>query len=184
MNERSRRVVAGVIRLALVLAAMGIVAFWIYRRLPDQGHVRLQTEAPAPAQLGPGDIRIYNSDSSVDLILQGDRILTGLSEKTVGEVKAKLDSEQTKDTGLGGSIAQLVKKSVAGAIGTHAAFPLADIRDIHYDQGQLVFDWKRGVQNRVFDHVEVNHSKTKTFLPGDAQAFIDAFHSRKRQLGP
>jgi len=183
MNERSRRFVGGLIRAVLVVLALWIVAFWIYRRLPDRGHVRLQTQAPSPEQLGPGDLRIYNVDSSVDVILQGDHILAGLSAKTVAQIKTQMDSERTTDSGLGGSIAQIVKKTVAENIGTHAVFPLSDVRDVRFDNGHLVFVWNSGADHKIFQSVKANGKQEEnSFRPGDAQAFIDAVRARKKEL--
>ena len=64
--------------------------------------------------------------STVDVILKGDKIMTGLSDKTVARVRTEMDKSREKDTsGLGGAIASMVKKTVAENIGTHAVFPRA-----------------------------------------------------------
>src|SRR5512146_216911 len=119
MGPSSRRFVAGLIRVALVVLAIGIAGAYVGHRAPKRHQMRLQTEAPPPEALGPGDMRIYNADSSVDLILQGNKILAGLSPKTIAKVQGDLRRSAEKDTsGFGGSIAQMVKKEVAGAIGT------------------------------------------------------------------
>ena len=111
----------------------------------------METQAP-PDSLGPGDMRIYNSDSTVDLVLRGSDILAGLSPKMVSQIKAKIDTSTAKDsTGLGAGIASIVKKSVAGAIGTHAVFPLADVRDIRYEDDQIIFDWNDGRKHSIFE---------------------------------
>lgn len=188
MEERARRLTAGVIRLFLVLLALGIVAFWISRRLPDKGHVTLQADAPTPDQLGPGDYRLLNTDSSMDVILQGDHILVGLSPKTVAEIRAKMDSEPAKGEGdsssLGRSIAQMVKKTVADKLGIHVVYSLADLRDVRFDNGHLVFEWKKGAEHRVFENVKVDgRQQSNTFPPADADAFIAAVRARKVQLG-
>ena len=189
MEQQSRRVVAGVVRLVLVVLAMGIVAFWIYRRLPNgkPNNMRLQREAPAPEQLGPGDLRVFNTDSSLDLILQGDHILTGLSPKMVAQIRTQMDTEKVKDSaGLGGSIASLVKSAIGGAIGTHLQVPLSDLKDIRYENGRLVFEWNKGMEHSIFGNgkVEVNGKRQdNSFRPADAQAFIDAVHARKKELG-
>ncbi|HTE47271.1 MAG TPA: hypothetical protein VK636_18620 [Gemmatimonadaceae bacterium] len=176
----SRRLLGGIIRLALVVLAVVFVGRYFMRHSPGRNHVRVQTEVPPPEALGPGDVHIYSADTSVDLILQGDKILAGLSPQTVAKVKISIDSSASGDTsGLGGSISQIVKKSVAGAIGTHAVFPLADIRDIRYESGQIVFDWKDGGKHQLFGNTKVNGNKvSNSFRPDDAQRFIDAVKAR------
>ncbi len=146
--------------------------------------MRVQTEAPPPDSLGAGDVRIYNSDSSVDVILKGDKILAGLSPKTVARVRAEMDTGPTTDSGIGGGIASIVKKTVAGAIGTHAAFPLADIRDVRFDRGRLIFEWANGGEHHLFGDTKVNGNREgNSFRPEDATRFIDAVHARKKALG-
>src|SRR5579863_7130647 len=68
----SRRFFAGLIRVGLVALALAIVVGWVQRRATRIAHgannINVELQAPPPAALGPGDMRIYNSDSSVDLI--------------------------------------------------------------------------------------------------------------------
>lgn len=176
----SRRLIAALIRTGLIVLAIFLVVGYFGRRMPNRHHMRVQSEAPPPDSLGPGDMRIYNADSTVDLILQGNNILGGLSPKTIAKIKEKLETSASHDTsGLGGSISQIVKKSVAGAIGTHAVFPLSDIRDIRYEGDQIVFDWKDGGQHQLFGSTKVDGERvSNSFRPEDAQRFIDAVRAR------
>jgi hypothetical protein len=180
MSSSSRRWIAGFIRAGLAVLAIVLIGAYFGHRMPGRRHVRVQTEAPPPDSLGPGDLRIYNADSSVDLILMGDKILGGLSPKTIAKIKGKLETSASGDTtGLGGSISQIVKKSVAGAIGTHTVYSLSDIRDIRYDNDQIVFDWKDGGNHQLFGSTKVNGEKVSdTFRPEDAQRFVDAVRAR------
>ena len=101
-----RRFVGGLIRVFLVGLAIAIGFRWFHRRAPSRTHVRLESEAPPPDSLGPGDARLYNADSTADVILKGDKIMVGLSPKTVARVRTEMDKSREKDTsGLGGSIA-------------------------------------------------------------------------------
>jgi hypothetical protein len=105
-------------------------------------------------------------------VLKGDEILAGLSPVTVAKIQHQLDTSASRDTtGIGASISQMVKKSVAGAIGTHAAFPLSDIRDVRYDGDQIVFEWKDGSKHEVFGNTKINHERMSTsFRREDAGA--------------
>jgi hypothetical protein len=183
MDDSSRRWVARFIRLGLVILAIVVVASWIGRRTPKPEHMRVETDVPVSDSLRPGDLQIFNTDSTVDVILSGNRILAGLSPKTVNKVKQELDTSAAKDSGLGGSIASLVKKTVAGAIGTHMAYQLADIRDIRYHEGRLVFEWKNGGNHDLFGKTKVNGRDGNTFRTEDAERFIEAFRARKKALG-
>ena len=187
MGPSSRRFVAGLIRVGLVILAIVIAGAYVGHRVPKRSHMRVQIDEPPPAAaLAAGDMRIYNVDSAVDLVLEGDRILAGLSPKTVAKVRGDLERSASEDTsGLGGSIASIVKKSVAGAIGTHGAFPLSAIRDIRYeggDVGEIVIDWKDGGDHQLFGNTNVDGAKVgKSFRRVDAEAFVAAVKARLAQ---
>lgn len=188
MNTASRRAVSVVIRIGLVGLAIVLVAGWISRRIHAPSYVahgRVETLEPPTAALGPGDYRLYNVDSAVDVTLVGNRILAGLSPTKVAEVRGKLEQSRKEDTsGMGGAIASMVKQTIADKIGMHAAFNISDIRDIRFDNGRLVFDWRGASQGDVFgQHVRVNGSESNRFRQDEAERFIAAFHARKAQLG-
>jgi len=184
MANPSRRLIAGLIRFALVIIAIVLVTGYVRRRLPKHRDLHVAT-APAPESLGPGDLRIYNTDSTIELVLQGDKILAGLSLKMVEQIKAKIDTSTSKDTsGLGASISSMVKRSVAGAIGTHAAFPLTEIRDLRYVNGQVTFDWTDGRERPIFENTNINGTKaSRSFREEDVQRLIAAVRARKAELG-
>ena len=183
MDASSRRWVARLIRVGLVILAMAVVASWIGRRTPERpAHMRVETDVPAPDSLRAGDVQIFNSDSTVDVILSGDRILAGLSPKTVHKVRTEL-GRPNSDSGLGGSIASLVKKTVAGAIDTHMEFSLADVRDVRYDEGRLYLELNKGGDHLLFGDTKVNgERRANTFRADEAQRFIEAVRARKREL--
>jgi hypothetical protein len=178
----SRRFVAALIRLALLVLAIVFVGRYFKNKFfASHGTVHVQREAPPASEaLAAGDMRIYSSDSAVDLVLSGNNILAGLSPRTVERVKSEMAKSDNHDTsGFGGSISRLVKNSVAGAIGTHAVFPLSDIRDIRYEHGQIVFDSKDGKQHDLFGSTKVNGNKvSSSFAPDDAQKFVEAVRAR------
>jgi hypothetical protein len=180
----SRRFVAGLIRLGLVIIAIAFIVHHFHHGGSSSGRIsrmRVETETPPPDSLGPGDLRIYNTDSAVDIILKGDKVMAGLSPKTVGKVRNELATSAAEDTsGIGASISKIVKNSVAGAIGTHAVWPLSDIRDVRYENGALIFDWTDGGTHEIFGNTKVNHGKvSNTFRPEDAQRFVEAVRARK-----
>jgi hypothetical protein len=176
----SRRVIGGLIRFGLVILACWLVIAWVRRKVSSHNHVRVEAQAP-PDSLGPGDMRLYNADSSVDVVLMGNKILAGLSSKTVAKIKSGLDESRSGDTsGFGGMVSQIVKSSVAGAIGTHAVFPLADIKDIHYADGKIRVQWTDGSDRELFSGTSVNHQKVSdSFNEADAKRFVEAVRARK-----
>ncbi len=180
MASSSRRFIAGLIRLGLIALALVLVVGFFKRRVHRSEPIHVQREAPATETLAAGDMRIYSADSTVDLVLSGDHILAGLSPKTIAKVKMKLDSSAARDTGgLGGSIGKLVKQSVAGAIGTHASYPLSEIRDIRLDGDQIVVDWKSGKRGELFGNTKINGENiSSSFRHDDAERFVEAVRAR------
>jgi hypothetical protein len=181
MTVSSRRVVAGLVRFGLVLLAIVFVSGYFIHKMPTRRHtMRVETEAPPSEALAPGDLRIYNRDSTVDLILVGNNILAGLSPKTIAKVKSAVQEKTAGETtGFGGSIAQIVKTSVASAIGTHASFAVSEIRDIRYENNTIVFDWKNGDKHELFGNTTVDKERVShTFPREDAERFIAAVKDR------
>lgn len=176
----SRRFIGGFVRIALIVIAIGYLVSRFSHHGRDSHTTVVRSESMPPVQLAAGDVQIYNTDSSVDLMLVGNSIYAGLSPKMVNQVKTEMNDKDAGDTtGLAGSIKSMVKSTVAGAIGTHAVFPLSNISDIRYDHEQIVVDWKDGGHHELFGSTRVNGEKgSKTFRPEDAQRFVDAVRVR------
>jgi hypothetical protein len=182
---RQRRVISRIVRFGLIALAVVLVAMWVQRRTPDRERLpRMQADAPIVEALGAGDLQIFNVDSTVDVMLKGDRILAGLSPKTVAKVREEIARSTSKDTtGLGASIAQMVKQQVADKIATRVVYDVRDIRDIRYENEKLVIEWKRGGEQELFGSVKVDRDREAgRFRPEDARAFIDAVNARRREL--
>jgi len=209
--RQQRRWKGRFIRFGLVLLAAGLVVGWIARkrsrddsdsRIVVAGDARSEARAVARARsrgieiagvrrgveetpLGAGDMRIYNRDSTVDLVLRGPEVLAGLSPKTVERVRAEMAKSSDKDSsGLGGLIASTVKQTVASTIGTHVAYPVSNIEAMRFENGQLIIEHTNGKTTRLFGDTKVNNREQgKTFDAADAQRFIDAVMARKKELG-
>ena len=180
----SRRFVGGVVRVGLIVLAIALIGGWIgskvSRHKPD---IRVQRTPVADAALAAGDVRVYNRDSSVDIVLQGSRLLTGLSPKTVAKVQSELQRETSDTGGIGGLIASTVKQTVASNIGTHVVYSLSDIKDVRYKDGQIILERKDGSETGLFGNTKVDHEQAgKTFSPEEAQKLIDAVHRRQIEL--
>lgn len=179
MDPSSRRVVGRLIRIGLVVLAFVIAGSWLSSRMHRRSHRGLPSRIVKVDSLAPGDVRIVSMDSGVSVTLQGSQLLAGLSPKTIARVRAQLDSSAAKDTGgLGGSIAQMVKKTVSENINAQAAYSLSDLRDIRFEDGQFVLVRTDGTDVRLFSSTKVDGEKQR-FSSEDAQRIITAFHERR-----
>jgi hypothetical protein len=186
MQLATRRWVARLVRIGLVLFAVVFVGLWIANRVPRPRGVHVVRETPAVGVLPAGDLRIYSVDSTVDVVLAGDRIMSGLSPKTVESIRVKMQDEATRDsTGLGAMIASQVKQAVAQNIGIHVMYPLSEVEDVRYEDGELIIARTHGGDTHLFGKTTVrrgSHREGPRFAREDAERFIAAVHTRKAEL--
>jgi hypothetical protein len=133
------------------------------------------------AELAPGDIRIVNADSGVDLALIGDTISGGLSEKALEKARKETDTAAVKGTGFGAEIERMVKGTVQSALTTRVAFPLSSVRDVRYEGKRIVFEWNG--KPRQFGTMKSDGKDIlETFNEADAQRFVEAVRARKQAI--
>jgi hypothetical protein len=128
-------------------------------------------------KLGPGDVQIATTDSSMELALVGQRILVRFGERTREQIRRETDTNTVHDSGFGGSIERLVKSTVASALDKQIEYPLTDVREASYENGEIRLETNRG---RLLERTQV-HGKplSRSFAPQDAQRFVAAVQARK-----
>jgi len=140
-------------------------------------HIGAATADTAP--LREGDVRIVTNENSVDLLLRGDSISSGLSPSALAKARHSTDTAEVKGSGFGSFIEKTVKSSVQGALGTRVGFGLSDINGARYENGRIDFDWV-GSKKSIFDHTKVNNRPLlESFSPTDAQTLVNAVNARK-----
>jgi hypothetical protein len=201
---QQRRWIARAVKLGLVGAAVLVVMAWIGTRRGDRNDrtevrihpdvhvdpdVRVDPRAgPATTQaieaLAPGDMRIYNQDSSVNLVLRGAEVLAGLSPQMREKITREITQSTTDDAGrFPAAVANVVRSTVASAIGTHAVYPVRDIREIEYRDGQIVLVRNSGRTVELLNNVKTDGEEiSRTFAREDALRFVEAVRARKREL--
>ena len=129
--------------------------------------------------LGPGDVRVTNSDSSVEIAVIGDSIVAGLGPRVIAEIQ-KSTEPRTAGNGFGASIEKMVQSTVASAIDKEIKYAIADVQDVRFEDGRLQFFWRDGSRMSIFASSRSNNRpSSETFSEADAQQFIAAFHARK-----
>ena len=129
--------------------------------------------------LGPGDIKITNADSSVDMALVGQKILVKLSDKTMAKVHQETDTMGVQGSGLGASIEKMVKRTVASTLGQQFEYPLSDVKDARYENGTIILD-VNGKEPRLLANTKVGGKKLmESFRPEDAKRFVAAVNAKK-----
>ena len=184
-ERRRRRLTYRLVQLALIGLSVGIVVafFTVRRSAPRRGpDVTFRTDAPSVTELGAGDARLFNIDTTVELVLRGDKMLAGLSPKTVAKVRAEIDkSTSNTPDGIGGIIAQTVKEQVADKIDIHAEYDVRDIEAMWLEDYHIVVQWKSGKKEALFGSVKTD-GKGNRFDVAEAERFIELVNERRKQL--
>jgi hypothetical protein len=142
----------------------------------DAGIVDRDTTRP----VGPGDIRIVSTDSTIELSMIGDSVITGLAAKALAKVNAETDTGAVTGTGLTAKLEKLVKSSVQSALNKQLTFPMSSVGDVRFDAGRLEFFDTGGKRMAVFGENRSNSgSRGGMFSEKDAQAFIAVFRTKK-----
>jgi hypothetical protein len=133
--------------------------------------------------LGPGDVRIMNTDSSIELAVIGDSIVTGLGPKVIAEVAKNTDTSQVKGDGFSANIEKMVKSTVANAMNHDLRYAVADVQRVQFTDGKIEFYWKDGSRMKLFENAKRNNKPlSETFSEADAKQFIAAFDAKKAAL--
>jgi hypothetical protein len=173
-------------RIVAALAASVVIVACDHDRSEKQDEVAHATFAPRDTTrtLGPGDVRIATTDSSLELALVGDSIVTGFGSRVMEKIREKTDTSDITGDGLGATIKRAVKGTVAKAMDHEIHYPIADISDVRFEDGGLRFYGADGRRMKVFENSRVNGRKvSESFSREDAQRFISAFRARKASHG-
>jgi hypothetical protein len=173
-------------RVAAALAASVVVVACHHDRSDKEDEESHATFAPRDTTrtLGPGDVRIATDDSTLELALVGDSIVTGFGSKVVDKIREKTDTSDITGDGLSATIQRAVKGTVAKAMDHEIHYTIADISDVKFEDGGLRFYRTDGKKMSVFENSRVNGRKvSEAFRPEDAQRFITAFRARKASHG-
>jgi hypothetical protein len=193
-ERKRRRLTYRLVQVVLVMLSLGIVmAFFIGKRsMPNDRRsdpeMRITSNPPGVTSvqgLAPGDAQIFNVDSTVDLILAGDRIYAGLSPKSVEKIRAEIRKSGPDDSNtIGGMIAKTVKDQVADKIDIHVSYDIRDIEDIRYEDGRIVIDWRQGGDRELFSQIKRDGRRgdANDFRREDALRFIELLKARQKTL--
>lgn len=153
------------------------------RRGPSTSPFQLEGRAPAMQTLAAGDLQIFNEDSTVDVILAGDRLSAGLSPRKLQDIRDRIARSAEKDTaGLGGSISKIVKSTVADKLSLRAVYPLSEIDELRYDDGRILIRYRGGGKGMLLgDDVKIEGDRdANRFRREDAERLIAAVQARRR----
>ena len=133
--------------------------------------------------LGPGDVRIMNSDSSIELAVIRDSIVTGFGPKVTAQIAKGTDTSQVTGDGFAASIEKMVKSTVASALNHEMRYSVTDVERVQYTGGKIEMYWKDGSRMKLFENTkQKDRPVSETFSEADAKQFIAAFDAKKAAL--
>jgi hypothetical protein len=133
-----------------------------------------------PLVLQEGDVRITSRDNAIDLVLQGDQVIVGLSDSMLNVVALKTDtSDLESDNGFGASVERFVKAKVQGALNTRMSYPVAHLRGVKYEDGLIEFEYKGDEKFGMLEDADIDgRPLLGSFSEADSKRFVDAVQAR------
>lgn len=143
--------------------------------------------AGSEATLREGDLYAANTENgAIRLGLTRERVYFELSE----QVREHVDSEIESGIGeaenrIARSIGAAVRRGIAGAMEVAIDYRVAEIRDVDYRDGELIFDFVNPDDGRTLSSTDVDDEPiTRAFAEEDARAFVAAFRRLKSDSVP
>lgn len=142
--------------------------------------------AGAEATLAEGDeFAALSRNGAVKLGLTAQRVYFELSDAVRQHVDSAIATElESSDSRFMRSIGSAVRRGVAGALEFDIDFRVAEIDDVEYRDGELVFDFVDQEDERALENLDIDGEPiTRAFSEEDARAFVAAFRRVKAGAG-
>ena len=129
--------------------------------------------------LQEGDVRITSRDNAIDLVLQGDQVIVGLSDSMLNVVAQETDTSDLESDGIGASVERFVKAKVQGALNTRMSYPVAHLRGVKYEDGLIEFEYKGDEKFGMLEDADIDgRPLLGSFSEADSRRFVDAVQAR------
>lgn len=138
---------------------------------------------------GPnGEVWMKTTNGTMLMGLRHDSILVGFSDSLRKSVKADVDSSMKKEatSDENSAIGRVVKNAVQATVKStltevfdrEHGFPLSDVKDVKYDDGRIVFDYRHKPTIGPENVKDGNKTMLEQFHPADAARFVGAVRAR------
>lgn len=132
--------------------------------------------------LGEDRFAVDSEDGAIRMGLTDDVVYFALSDSVRAVARAEMEDSTPRD-GIAGSIAGAVRGGVNRALAFRAKYPVADIRDIHWRDGQMVFEFVDPDRTLSRSFKVDDRPIEDVFTEEDVLAFAREFRRLKRQRG-
>jgi hypothetical protein len=130
--------------------------------------------------VGPDLFAIVSTNGTVRMVLTDDFVYLALADNTVAEVRDDLRTAAGQE-GAAGFISGFVERAVGKALGFRALFPLDEIEDVRWEDGEMrvVFTTRRRNLNDLFRTDD--EPVTRAFAEEDVRSFGEELRALKRE---
>lgn len=148
----------------------------------DEGGPRLERAGARAGELPVDDDDRFSTlsrDGKIKLALTEDILYFRLSDDALREADLEMEEDTRDEEGLAGVITSAVTGAVSNALRTRVSFDVQNIRDIRWDDGQLVLELEEGpdrLENFTVDGEDVS----TRFEEDEIRALAQEFEKVKR----
>jgi len=129
---------------------------------------------------GPDRFHVLSEDGGVKLGLTDEVVYFSLSDSLQTEIRSEMEQSAERE-GIGGMIGGIVSSTVGRALGFRAKYPIEEIRDIRWQDGELHVEFVE--PGRRLDEFRVeDRPAAEAFREEDVRAFAEEFHRARRDL--
>ena len=134
-------------------------------------------------ELGPDRFHVLSENAGVKLGLTDEVVYFSLSDSLRTEIRSEMERSAERE-GIGGMIGGMVSGTVGRALGFRAKYPIEEIRDIRWEDGELHVEFEDS-RRRLEEFRVDDRPVTAAFREEDVRAFAEEFHRarRDRELG-
>ena len=129
--------------------------------------------------LGAERFSVLSENGGVKMGLTDRVVYFALSDSVLNEVRSDMEREKEKK-GLGGIIGGILSKTVGKALGFRAKYPVEEIRDIRWQDGEMRVEFEDG-DRRLEDFKIDDRPVTEAFSEESVRAFAEAFRQVKQE---
>ncbi len=134
---------------------------------------------PANTPMAPGEVRIASGDGTMLLGIARDTVYMRFSDSLQKKLAHDLDTNTNKSDDFGATIERMVKRNVGKLLNRQIAYPVADIQDVRYENGEIKFEYRDKHALSFEDIKQGKESVLHSFNAADAGRFVAAVKAAK-----
>lgn len=130
-------------------------------------------------ELGPDRYSVVSDDEAIKMGLTDQHVYFAIADSVRAEAQAEMEREVGNRDGVAGMIGGVVQKAVGKAMSFRARYPVEEIRDIRWENGQMRIEFVDPDRSISDSFQSGDRPITEAFSEQDVQAFAEHFRQVK-----